>query len=101
MFDYKDEKHDELHLRNNKQEDSYIHGDEIGRHSFPLLHWERIEEILEGVGYVLEFVPPEFTDGFAIYVNLRNKKTGHYHTGRGGTRQEAIQRAVIEWGKEG
>ena len=75
----------------------------------PLLHWERIEQILEGMGYYMSLpTKGERSDlwvvGFSSF-NFKgtNKEFRYYkntYVGRGQTRQEAVQRAVIELGKE-
>lgn len=69
----------------------------------PLLHWERIEEILEGMGYEVKT--------FDIQVKRRRWLSHIWKRGKlkdklvasvdnCKTRQEAVQKAVIELGKE-
>jgi len=61
----------------------------------PLLHWERIEEILEGMGYALSVLKYE---GYVkCYIH---QKDDLLVTEQRKTRQEAVMRAVIELGKE-
>jgi len=76
--------------------------------SIPLLHWERIEKILEGMGYRLTVgVDPgvkPFKTGFECWIGSQREVTQKYEQFvylKGiKTRQEAVQRAVIELGKE-
>jgi len=75
----------------------------------PLLHWERIEEILEGMGYRI------YVDGFYMGRDLKARKSAeckiyeyeeHLQGGvllvkiEAKTRTEAVYAAVIELGKE-
>jgi len=65
----------------------------------PLLPWERIEKILEEMGYWLKTERLPFNGCRAMTGNLPK----HYQVERwinGRTRQEAVMRAVIELGKE-
>lgn len=75
----------------------------------PLLHWERIEEILEGIGYYMSLpTKGERSDlwvvGFSSFrFKGTNKEFRYYkdtYVGRGKTRQEAVMRSVIALGKE-
>jgi len=78
-------------------------------HCIPLLHWERIEEILEGMEYRI------YTEKFYMDSQLKSRKSAeckiyqydqHLQGGtllvklEAKTRQEAVQQAVIELGKE-
>jgi len=69
----------------------------------PILDWERIEEILEGVGYELEFRTGHRVDGkkgdknYLCWLNIGKKV---YATEFGETRQLAVMRAVVRLGKE-
>ena len=65
----------------------------------PLLHWERIEEILEGMGYGL-LLKREDIGGKHYQAEFWNKNTWGHKLSVGKTRQEAVMRAVIEVGKE-
>ena len=67
----------------------------------PLLHWEKIEEILEGMGYIFQEPIRRCygSEGFKCHcvISLKGRQAGW---GWGKTRQEAVMRAVIELGKE-
>lgn len=67
----------------------------------PFLHWERIERILEGMGYETELNEFKATGSDYAYGIFGYDKNDKYHTahGYGKTRQEAVQRAVIKFGK--
>lgn len=75
----------------------------------PLLHWERIEEILEGMGYDVFLYDQDF--GASKTANkyeatiwkpapIDCQKEKPFTERRGETRQLALLRAVIELGKE-
>lgn len=67
--------------------------DEPAHKFIPILHWERIEEILEGMDYGIEFDPDHrgctLTGGNGIQVYKKAK-----------SRQQAIMQSVIALGKE-
>jgi len=67
----------------------------------PLLHWEKLEGILEDLGYFLEVEKIGCEDCECLIL----KGTGDPDTeciavGRGKTRQEAVMRAIIKLGEE-
>jgi len=60
----------------------------------PILHWEKLEEILEGLGYMVDIRLEQGNficevDGYEYWAD-----------GKGKTRQEAMMRAVIKLSKE-
>ena len=61
----------------------------------PLLEWQKIEEILEGMGYDLLIGKHERIYGASVF---QGKKC--LSIGDGKSRQPAVMRAVIELGKE-
>jgi len=62
----------------------------------PLLHWEKIEEILEGMGYWLRI-----GDKYSCQIHPPNGVNAWPDgAGIGKSRQEAVQRAVIKLGEE-
>lgn len=71
----------------------------------PLLHWEKLEEILEEMGYVID-LGKEYTswEDFTWHCDLRQKYTSGYKFVLAGssckTRQEAVMWAVIELAKK-
>lgn len=66
----------------------------------PLLHWERIERVLEEMGYYLKIWDTENTKiGSGYYVVIGEKKSPITED-LGKTRQEAVMKAVIELEKE-
>lgn len=68
----------------------------------PLLHWERIEEILEGMGYEVQITKPRHwsTDEMLCDISKFGEIFLNHWNGNGKTRQEAVMQAVIELGKE-
>lgn len=69
----------------------------------PLLHWERIEEILEGMGYVviIDRDVSQSKSKFMCAIRQLTKVMGYNEwMGVGKTRQLAVMRAVIELEKE-
>jgi len=69
----------------------------------PLLHWERIEEILEGMGYYFTRGEEVEQAEDVLYIKkegLDNLRLNIEIDFRDKSRQEAVQRAVIELGKE-
>jgi len=74
----------------------------------PFLHWERIERILEEMGYYLSVVGFEKdsdeweTEDYQAYICVKNKKDKQYKEwyGHNKSRQIAVMQAVIEAAKE-
>jgi len=64
----------------------------------PLLPWERIEQILEGMGYFFRELTNKIDSGY--YRCTLMGENGVRINGKGKTRQEAVYAAVIELGKE-
>lgn len=85
------------------REDTIIAKD-LNKKYIPLLHWERIEEILEGMGYsMIVSHPLDCPDGKRLgylciiwHKDWSSDKEIEYV---GDRRQEAVQRAVIELGR--
>ena len=80
-------------------------GPEFHEVGIPILHWERIEEILEKRGYdlyvdlneILElYIPPE--GHYAKFLNYRDRSI--WAEGVGRTRQEAVMKSVAELGRK-
>jgi len=73
-------------------------------HCIPLLHWERIEEILEGMGYYLKITKyDEWGNPLKMCVAeiwLKGHSSVESKSAVAKTSQEAAQKAVIELGKE-
>jgi len=64
-------------------------------HCIPILHWEKIEEILEGMGYWLRI-----GDKYSCQIHLPNGVNAWPDgAGIGKSRQEAVQKAVIKLGE--
>lgn len=87
-----------LYLRNKDQEVSYITADEIGRHSFPLLHWERIRKILCLFGYSFSITSGVSGGEITVYENIGTDKV--YEKYHNNDLQLEVIQAVIELGKE-
>jgi len=73
----------------------------------PILHWEKLEQILEGMGYYIKvsrlsckicLPKPKDLDPDSLGYFLWNDE--HQVRGEGDDRQEAVMQAVIELGKE-
>lgn len=67
----------------------------------PLLHWEELEEILEGMEYYVYFCNKR-EPGDNVYVEIRRGAMFNEMIvmSQSKTRQEAVQKAVIELGKK-
>lgn len=74
----------------------------------PLLHWEEIEEILEGIGYEIGIdkltkitsEQEKHPDKFEVIIEKTGEIGGEENWISGSTRQLAVMRAVIELGMD-
>jgi len=69
----------------------------------PILHWEEIERVLEGVGYYLKLNHYDQENGSAFVARFDREKTNEFlpeHEVPCKSRQEVVMRAVIKLGEE-
>jgi len=66
----------------------------------PIPHWEKLEKIMEGLGYVMDLGFTYIAAGKYWYCNLRNINNGKIVGVYGETRQEAVMRAIIRLSEE-
>lgn len=69
----------------------------------PILHWEEIERVLEGVGYIIEIETFSFTNYnpyCKIYKKLNFAEIERIVKQSGKSRQEAVMKAVIKLAEE-
>ena len=66
------------------------------RDVIPLLHWEKLEEILESVGYFLEVEKLSHKNCECLILKgMDDPETECIAVGSGKTRQEAVMRAIV------
>lgn len=77
--------------------------DESKKRFTPLLPWEEIERVLEGVGYEMDLLHTSYRnckEEHNIEICRKGESDPSVWNCKGKTRQEAVMRSVIELGKE-
>lgn len=75
------------------------HGYEYIDEPIPILHWEEIERVLEGMGYYISFTSDVWAN-YGVLIAQNRHDIDKAVLGKGESRQEAMMRATIQLEKK-